>query len=86
MEVTLPNNKLLFSPREIKDLGICSATKFYELVRDGELIAHKFGRYTKVTRENLMAYLSSRPLLQTGRPSPAIERSASNNATPRAAA
>jgi len=66
MVVTLPN-KPLFSPREIKELGICSDTKFYQLVADGEIIAHKFGRHTKVTRDNLLAYLESRPALQPKR-------------------
>jgi len=66
MQVTLPD-KPLFTPREIKELGICSDTKFYQLVADGEIVAHKFGRHTKVTRDNLLAYLARRPAIKPKR-------------------
>ncbi|NHN86311.1 helix-turn-helix domain-containing protein [Acetobacter musti] len=41
-------------------------TRLYDAIREGRLIAHKFGRRTVIRAENLTAFLDSLEPLRTG--------------------
>jgi excisionase family DNA binding protein len=66
VEENLPD-KAFFSVADIKAMGLMSDTTFYKEVALGRIVAHKFGRSTRVSRENLVAYLQAAPTIQPKR-------------------
>ena len=58
----LPNkNKLLFSPKECGEMLGCGVTRVYELFASGALKSVRFGRQTRVHRDDLERFVAKLP-------------------------
>lgn len=62
---TPAKQKIVLSPREVKDYGGPGHTKVYELINSGELRARKMGSRTFILMSDLTAWLESLPAIRS---------------------
>lgn len=61
-EIKVPSASRLHSVEDARQQLNCGRTKFYELLKSGELEARKIGRRTLITDEALGRFITSLPV------------------------
>jgi excisionase family DNA binding protein len=51
--------KLAYSIEEVAEMTAIGRSRLYAAIREGRLVAHKFGRRTVIRSESLKAFLDS---------------------------
>lgn len=57
---------LAYSIEEVAEMTAIGRSRIYAAIREGRLVAHKFGRRTVIRAENLTAFLDSLEPLRPG--------------------